>query len=66
MLSKDICVETQGLRLCYKHMTIEKLREALGEDGINVTDEEILNQYELLKSICSLVVEDYLKERDRK
>jgi len=47
-------------------MTIEKLREALGEDGANATDEELLKQYELIKSVCSIVVEDYLKERGEK
>ncbi len=45
-------------------MTIEKIREVLGEDGENTTDDELMNQYDLIKSICSIVVEDYLKDRE--
>ena len=47
-------------------MTVEKARELLGDEYRNMSDEEIENLMGMLKSICSIVVEDYVQKRNEK
>jgi len=46
--------------------TIEKARQLLGEEYKNLSDKEIENLMGMLKSICSIVVEGYVKEKNGK
>jgi hypothetical protein len=47
-------------------MLIEKARQLLGDEYKDMSDEEVKKLTEMLKSICSIVVEDYLQNRDSK
>ncbi len=47
-------------------MSIEKARQLLWENYKNLSDEEIQKLIDMLRSICSIIVEDYVKNRDSK
>lgn len=45
-------------------MSIQKARQLLGEEYKDLSNEEIEQLIDMLKSICSIVVENYINERD--
>ena len=47
-------------------MNIEKARQLLWDEYKDVSNEEIQKILDMLKSICSIVVEDHIKNRDSK
>lgn len=47
-------------------MTIEKARQLLWDEYKDLSNEEVQKLIDMLKSICSIVVEDYIKDRDSK
>lgn len=47
-------------------MTIEKARQLLWDEYKNLSNEEVQKLIDMVKSICSIVVEDYLQDRDSK
>lgn len=47
-------------------MLIDKARQLLGDEYKDMSDEEVKKLTEMLKSICYIVVEDYLQDRDSK
>lgn len=47
-------------------MTIEKARQLLWNEYKDLLDEEVQKLIDMMKSICSIVVEDYLQDRDSK
>lgn len=47
-------------------VTIEKAREILWEDYKTMTDEEIQRIIDYINAICSLVIEEYVNEKNSK
>lgn len=47
-------------------MTIEKARQLLWDEYKGLSNEEIQKLIDMLRSICSIVVENYINERDSK
>lgn len=47
-------------------VTIEKAREILWEDYKAMTDEEIQHIIDYISAICSLVIEEYVNEKNSK
>lgn len=47
-------------------MTIEKARQLLWDEYKDLSNEQIQKLIDMLKSICSIVVENYINERDSK
>lgn len=45
---------------------VKKAREILGPDYDTMTDEEIQHIIDYLSAVCSLVIEEYLKEKNSK
>jgi|GEM_PF-2880816 hypothetical protein len=45
-------------------MSIQKARQLLGEEYKDLSNEEIEKLVDMLKSICSIVVENYINRRD--
>lgn len=45
-------------------MSIQKARQLLGEEYKDLSNEEIEKLVDMLKSICSIVVETYMNKRD--
>lgn len=49
-----------------KMVDVKKAREILGPDYDTMTDEEIQHIIDYLSAVCSLVIEEYLKEKNSK
>jgi hypothetical protein len=47
-------------------MTIDKARQLLWDEYKDLSDEEVKKLIDMVKSICSIVVENYINERDWK
>lgn len=47
-------------------MSIEKARQLLWDEYKDLSNEEVQKLIDMLKSICSIVIEDYIKERNSK
>jgi len=47
-------------------MTLEEARKILWDDGKELSDEEIQRTIDFIQAVCSIVIEDYLSERDSK
>lgn len=45
-------------------MTVEEAKEILWDDAKELSDKEIQMAIDLIQAICSIVIEDYLLERD--
>lgn len=45
------------------YMQLEQARALLWQDAIGMTDQQIQELLSLVKSICWIVVEDYIKEK---
>ncbi len=45
-------------------MTIEQAREILWDDAKELSDEELQMAIDLIQAICSIVIDDYLSEKD--
>ena len=46
-------------------LSIARAREQMGEDAIGLSDKEIQDILDLLKGVCSIVVEDHIKRNTK-